>query len=92
MKKWILNKLKNWFIPTPEDITKMAVETIAKGINESGKTEMIAKYGSYADEFSRVQAKVSSWLVDGKIDGSEKQELYNALLPLAQKLVEEVKK
>lgn len=91
MKKWIINKLKNWFIPTPEDITKMAVETIAKGINESGKEEVIAKYGTYADNFTQVQAKVTAWLKDGKIDESEKQELYNALLPLAQKLVEEVK-
>lgn len=92
MKKWILNKLKNWFIPTPEDITKMAVETIAKGINESGKEDVIAKYGTYADNFTRVQAKVTAWLKDGKIDDNEKEELYRALLPIAERLVQEVKK
>lgn len=92
MKKWILNKLKNWFIPTPEDITKMAVETIAKGINESGKEEVIAKYGTYADNFTQVQVKVTGWLKDGKIDDNEKEELYRALLPIAERLVQEVKK
>ena len=45
MKK-LLIKL---FMPSPEDIAKMAVEAIAKCINESGKTDMIAKYGTYAD-------------------------------------------
>lgn len=92
MKTWIINKLKNWFIPTPEDITKMAVETIAKGINESGKEDVIAKYGTYADNFTRVQAKVTAWLKDGKIDDNEKEELYRALLPIAERLVQEVKK
>ena len=51
---------------------------------------MIAKYGTYADQFSRVQAKVSSWLVDGKIDDKEKDELYRAILPLCDKLTKEV--
>ena len=78
------------FMPSAEDMTKMAVDAVAKFINASGKTEMIAKYGTYADEFSRVQAKVSSWLVDGKIDDKEKDELYRAVLPLFDKLVKEV--
>lgn len=88
MKK-LLIKL---FMPSPEDITKMAVETIAKCINESGKTDMIAKYGTYADQFTKVQAKVTAYLRDGKIDDQEKQELHNALLPLAQKLIEEIRR
>ena len=86
MKKLLLKI----FMPSAEDLAKMAVDAVAKFINESGKTEMIAKYGSYADEFSRVQAKVSSWLVDGKIDDKEKDELYRAVLPLFDKLVKEV--
>lgn len=92
MKKWILNKLKSWFIPTPEDITKMAVETIAKGINESGKEDVIAKYGTLADEFTKIQGKITAWLRDGKIDDGEREELYRALLPIAERLVKEVKK
>lgn len=70
----------------------MAVDATAKFINESGKEEVIAKYGTYADDFTKIQAKVTAWLRDGKIDDTEKKELYNALLPLAQKLIEEIKK
>ena len=92
MKKWIINKLKSWFIPSPQEIAKIAVDTIANGINESGNTEVIAKYGNYADQFSKVQAKVTGWLKDGKIDDNEKEELYRALLPIAERLVQEVKK
>ena len=91
MKKWFVNKLKKWFMPSAEDLTKMAVETVTQAINESGKQDVIAKYGNYADQFSKVQAKITGWLKDGKIDDNEKQELYNALLPLAEKLLEVVK-
>ena len=86
MKKWLIKML----MPSAEDMTKMAVETIARGINDSGKAEIIAKYGTYADEFSKVQAKVTGWLRDGKIDGQEQKELYDALLPLAERIVKEV--
>ena len=87
MKKLLIK----WLMPSAEDITRMAVEVVAKFINESGKEEAIAKYGTYADNFTRIQAKVTAWLKDGKIDDSEKQELHQALLPLAEKLLEAVK-
>ena len=88
MKKLLIR----WFLPNAEDIAQMAVDATAKFINESGKEEVIAKYGTYADDFTKIQAKVTAWLRDGKIDDTEKKELYNALLPLAQKLIEEIKK
>lgn len=50
MKKWLIKML----MPSADDMAKMAVDTIAKGINESGKAEVIAKYGAYADEFTKV--------------------------------------
>ena len=87
MKKLII-KL---FMPSAEDITKMAVDAISKFINESGREEAIAKYGTIADEFTKVQGKITTWLRDGKIDEDEKKELHGAILPLAQKLVEEIK-
>ena len=80
------------FLPSAEDITKMATDAIAKFINNSGKQEVIAKYGTMADEFTKVQGKITSWIRDGQLDDAEKDELYRALLPLAEKLVEEVKK
>lgn len=87
-KSWLIKML----MPSADQMADMAVDTVAKFINESNKTELIAKYGTYADEFTKVQAKVTAYLRDGKIDEQEKQELHNALLPLAQKLVEEIKR
>ena len=88
MKKLII-KL---FMPSAEEITNMAVEAISKFINESGKEEAIAKYGTIADKFTKIQGKITAWLRDGKIDEDEKKELHGAILPLAQKLVEEIRK
>lgn len=88
MKKLILRL----FLPAAEDIAKMAVDLTANFVNESGKEDVIAKYGTYADEFTKVQSKITTWLRDGKIDNNEKAELYRDLLPLAQKLIEEIKK
>ena len=88
MKK-LLIKL---FMPSAKDMTTMAVDAIARFINESGKEEVIAKYGTAADKFTKVQSKVTAYLRDGKIDEQEKAELYRALLPLAQKLIAEVTK
>lgn len=86
MKKFLIRL----FMPTAEQITQMAVEAVARFINESGKGELIAKYGTAADGFTKVQGKITSWLKDGKIDEQEKDELYRALLPLADKLLKEV--
>ena len=42
----------NWFvklfIPKPAKIAKIAADAIANAINTSDKTDIIAKYGSYA--------------------------------------------
>lgn len=89
-----MNKIKKllikMFMPSAEDIANMATDAVAKFINESGREEAIAKYGTIADEFTKVQAKITSWLKDGKIDEQEKDELRRALIPLADKLVKEV--
>ena len=70
----------------------MAVNAVADFINTSDKTDIIAKYGTAADEFTKVQAKLTNLLKDGKIDDAEKAELKKLLLPLAEKLVKEVTK
>ena len=88
MKKLLIRLL----LPSAEDITTLATKTIVEFINNSGKGDVIAKYGTMADEITKVQANITNWLRDGKIDDEEQKKLYNALLPLAQKLVEEVKK
>lgn len=88
MKKLLIK----WFMPSADQIADMAVKVAADFINSSDKTELIAKYGTAADEFTKIQAKITSWLKDGKIDEQEKAELKRALLPLAEKLVKEVTK
>ena len=88
MKKLLIR----WFLPAAEDIAKMAVDLTANFVNQSGKEDVIAKYGTYADDFTKIQAKITAWLRDGKIDDTEKAELKRALLPLAEKLVKEVTK
>ena len=89
-----MNKIKKllikMFMPNAEEIANIATDAVAKFINESGREEAIAKYGTAADEFTKVQAKLTGWLKDGKIDEQEKDELRRALIPIAEKLVKEV--
>ena len=90
-----MNKIKKllikMFMPSADQIADMVVNAAADFINASDKTETIAKYGTAADEFTKIQSKITGWLKDGKIDEDEKKELHGAILPLAQKLVEEIK-
>ena len=44
MKRLIIK----WLMPKPKAIAEMVSEVIAKTINESNKSELIAKYDSYA--------------------------------------------
>ena len=88
MKKLLIK----WFLPSADQIADMAVNAAADFINTSDKTDIIAKYGTAADEFTKVQAKLTNLLKDGKIDDAEKAELKKLLLPLAEKLVKEITK
>ena len=88
MKKLLIK----WFLPSAVQIADMAVNAAADFINASDKTDIIAKYGTAADEFTKIQAKLTNLLKDGKIDDAEKAELKKLLLPLAEKLVKEVTK
>ena len=88
MKKLLIK----WFLPSADQIADMAVNAVADFINASDKTDIIAKYGTAADEFTKIQAKLTNLLKDGKIDDAEKAELKKLLLPLAEKLVKEITK
>lgn len=50
MKKLLIK----WFMPSADQIADMAVKVAADFINSSDKTELIAKYGSAADEFTKI--------------------------------------
>ena len=42
------------FMPSADQIADMAVKVTADFINSSDKTELIAKYGTAADEFTKI--------------------------------------
>ena len=90
----MIEKLKKqlikWFMPSAPDVAQMATTLVTDFINKSGKEDVIAKYGTLADEFTKIQSKITAWLRDGKIDEAERDELYRALLPLAERIVKEV--
>ena len=84
MKKWLI-KL---FMPSAETMAKTAAKVAADFVNGCDRQETIAKYSTYADEFTKIQAKVTGWLRDGTVSEQEREELERALLPLARRLRE----
>ena len=84
--KWLV-KL---FIPKPAKIAEIAAEAIAKAINESNKTELIAKYDSYAIKLTELQTFIVKLLEDGKIDDSEKAKIAEMLTPIMEKITENI--
>ena len=84
--KWLI-KL---FIPKPAKIAEIAAEAIAKAINESEKTELIAKYDSYAIKLTELQTFITKLLEDGKIDDAEKAKIADMLTPIMEKITEKI--
>lgn len=77
-------------MPKPRAIAEMAAEAIAKAINESDKTELIAKYDSYAVKLTELQTFIVKLLEDGKIDDAEKAKIADALTPIMEKITEKI--
>lgn len=78
MKK-LLIKL---FIPDAETLAGFAAEAVQKLVNESGKADVIGRYGSMADSATDVQKWITSTLVDGRVDDAEKAAIAVKLTPL----------
>ena len=85
-----MNWLVKLFIPKPAKIAEIAAEAIAKAINESNKTELIAKYDSYAVKLTELQTFIVKLLEDGKIDDSEKAKIAEMLTPIMEKITENI--
>ena len=85
-----MNWLVKLFIPKPAKIAEIAAEAIAKAINESNKTELIAKYDSYAIKLTELQTFIVKLLEDGKIDDSEKAKIAEMLTPIMEKITENI--
>ena len=77
-------------MPKPKALANMAAEAIAKAINESEKTELIAKYDSYAVKLTELQTFIVKLLQDGKIDDEEKAKIANMLEPIMTKITEKI--
>ena len=82
--------LIKWFMPKPTAIAEMTAEVIAKTINESNKSELIAKYDSYAVKLTELQTFIVKLLEDGKIDDTEKAKITELLIPIATKITEAI--
>ena len=77
-------------MPKPKTLANMAAEAIAKAINESEKTELIAKYDSYAVKLTELQTFIVKLFEDGKIDDEEKAKIADMLEPIMIKITEEI--
>ena len=86
----MMKYLLKLFLPSEEKLATILAVKIAEGINNSGKSECISKYGKIADEITAVQAKVTSIISDGKISSKEIDDISELLLPLVKRLYSEV--
>lgn len=84
MKKFLL-KL---FLPSAETLAGFAADAVQKLVNESGKADVIGRYGSMADSATDVQKWITSTLSDGKIDDAEKDAIAEKLTPLFKTITE----
>lgn len=87
---WIKKIFIKMFVPNAQEIAKYAAKGVQKIVNESGKAEVIAKYGDIADRATDVQKWVTSTLKDGQVDDAETAELAGKLEPIFEKLLENI--
>ena len=90
MRKNIMRWFIKLFMPKPKALANMTAEAIAKAINESEKTELIAKYDSYAVKLTELQTFIVKLLEDGKIDDEEKAKIAAMLEPIMTKITEKI--
>lgn len=87
-----MNKLKKWIVkclmPSADTMAEMAAGIAADFINKSDKEQEIAKWSTLADNWTKIQAKLTGWLRDGKMDAAETEELKRAILPICKKIEE----
>lgn len=87
-----MNKLKKWIVkclmPSADTMAEMAAGIAADFINKSDKEQEIAKWSTLADNWTKIQAKLTGWLRDGKMDAAETEELKRVILPICKKIEE----
>lgn len=81
-----MNKILKLLIPSGKKLAGYAADGIQRCINSSQKEAEIAKWSQLADKCSDVQKKITTWLIDGKIDELERDEIAEELAPLFEKI------
>lgn len=87
---WIKKIFVKMFVPNAREIAKYAAQGVQKIVNESGKADVISKYGDIADRVTDVQKWITSTLKDGQVDDAETAELAGKLAPIFEKLLENI--
>ena len=87
MKKLILK----WLMPSADTMADMVAGAAADFVNKSDKEQEIAKWSTLADNWTKIQAKLTGWLRDGRMDAAETEELKRAILPICKKIEEAVR-
>ena len=75
--KWLIKLV----MPSAKTLSGYAADGIAKAVNESGKTDAIAKYSLMLQTAATNIASVNEMLVDGKIDPTETKRIAEMLTP-----------
>ena len=81
-----MNKILKMLIPSSKKLAVYAADGIQRCVNSSQKEAEIAKWSQLADKCSDVQKKITTWLIDGKIDELERNEIAEELAPLFEKI------
>ena len=84
----LIKKLIKWFVPSPQELAKMAAKQIQAAVNGCQKADTIAKCASIAAYATEVQKFVSDTLLDGKVSDEEAKQVEDKLVPLFQKVIE----
>ena len=83
-----MKSILKFFLPKPETFAAIASESICKNVNATNKSELIAKYTSYAEDITKIQAQLVEWLKDGTLDKKEEKEIAEMLTPIFKKMID----
>ena len=84
----MIKTLIKMLMPSPQKLARMAAEKIKDTVNESGKTDTIARCAGIAASVADIQKFVSDTLIDGKISDDEAKQVEEKLVPLFKKVAE----
>lgn len=84
----MMKAILKFFLPKASTFATIASESICKNVNATNKADIIAKYTSYAEDITKIQAQLVEWLKDGTLDKKEEKEIAELLTPVFQKMID----